>query len=1679
MKYILLVLFTIFSVVLSAQVYDDGIQQSEGKFGTTHTDIVRALDSGIVSIYEDVYFDSTLKLGYADALSSRSDSHMVLLRYPGDSVIKQMYVLNFADSLTNIYDTTYVQTVDTFFIGYRCDTVYESAWVISGDSIFVDTCGSTGAPGVGYWGRQYGHMYPLVITDSVGIGTNSPSENFEVSGIARVSGQLGINTTPYSGRAVDITQLGDANTHVYISNDSSDRIAKLYVSSEGVTNHAIYLEAYGLDNTEAILGTVSKSAVANVIESNSKGMAILTGGNHPLWFGTNNEKRMSINGSGILNIDTLEKKVYTARYKPVVWDTVTGSVYRIDTITGGSALLYWTSTGDSLYPIELGKNVGIGTSSAIEKLTVVGNINFSQTLATGDSGLVKQHGETILHTYSDDATQPNIFFGLNSGNLTTTGNFNSGFGEHTLAALTTGRKNIAIGGDVLDALTTGSYNTGVGYQALSENTTGNNNTGIGLNALDINTSGSFNTALGANTMFSATTGSFNTSIGDQSLYSLTTGGYNTIVGHKAGFLTTTGSNNVFLGYRAGYSYTGNNALFISNADDGGTYAYTWLYGGSDYEIYSPEGMRIDNGADDAGLGINLDARNNRSLDIKQQGNTNTTVDIWNDSSDRVAELHISNTHTQNHGIYFKSYGLTNTESFLGMTSRSRIANYIESNSTGMAIAAGGNNPLWFGTNDTVRMRIGQNGNIGIDTLKEVTYAERYKAVVWDTVTEVLFRLDTLPGGGTASYWELSGDSLYPISYGSRNVGIGTNVATEALTVKGNIDLTRTVASGDSGLIKRNGEIIFHTYADREDWDNYFLGHEAGNLTLTGNFNIGIGQQAGYSLTTTNGNILIGKEAGEYLSTGDGSNVFIGYQTGKNVTSGQYNVAIGGDAHNYNEGHENTSVGRGSFSATSGFAVGNASFGYGSGQNITNGFYNVAIGARALDEVTTGKSNVALGRYAGGDLETGDSNVFIGNQAGRSYTGDKALFIGNGTDFGTYEKTWIYGNESHDVFIKQGDFTADSNIYFPGIAEVQTGKQLFYNESSGLVTYGDSTYGGGTGTNYWDYVEALDPLSDTLMNNIALGDTGVIFLKSSVFTDRVLESETNTLFGIETQSPFSHGSGEEGWNNAHFGYKAGENTTTGNNNSFFGYNAGMETTTGSLNTFVGSQAGDRMVGGVGNVSVGYNSLSVGAAGNLGSYNVGIGNDAGSMNGYDPIQNVFIGYNSGAASMGGSDLDHRSTDNVFIGYNSGSLTAQNSNSYARYNVLIGSQAGYRLAGGSGETAINNIGIGSFAIASDNIGENTNGNYNIAVGNNTLQNGTDADYNIVIGDSVGFNLTTGDNNIIIGHGSGLDLLTSDSNIIIGHVLDIQQTNVSQKIYIGRTAEEGTDTIPLIYGDQLNDYVNINGNFSVNDTNHFDEPSSTLDVNGSQAWQSIHTKDGNLDMADGTNEVGTVVYIDADATNDTIFLPDYDTREHRVYWIGNTDLVYSCYVAPQSGDEINGVADNVVEIEPGRLASAHNSGDDQYEWVVFVDGGSNPAKSRSNESLGELYDQTDVISTATTGHYYTLTGGTSGQSISSTIDDSVITITQAGTYLVNFSCSFTHATNNTVIHICHFTNDVEDTNIETERKIGTGGDIGCVSGTGLVVLAANDVCKIKAKSTNTGNLTINHSNFNIIKIK
>ena len=156
----------------------------------------------------------------------------------------------------------------------------------------------------------------------------------------------------------------------------------------------------------------------------------------------------------------------------------------------------------------------------------------------------------------------NIFIGNSSGNLNTTGSYNTANGFDALYSNTTGNYNTANGYWTLYENTTGSYNIVNGYEALYYNTTGSSNVAIGSSSLFKNTDRSNLVAIGDSALFNNGTGATNsweaignTAIGSKALYSNTIGNNNTAIGFQALYYNTTGSFNTANGYKALYYNT--------------------------------------------------------------------------------------------------------------------------------------------------------------------------------------------------------------------------------------------------------------------------------------------------------------------------------------------------------------------------------------------------------------------------------------------------------------------------------------------------------------------------------------------------------------------------------------------------------------------------------------------------------------------------------------------------------------------------------------------------------------------------------------------------------------------------------------------------------------------------------------------------------------------------------------------------------------------------------------------------------------------------------------------------------------------------------------------------------------------------------------------------------------------
>lgn len=577
-------------------------------------------------------------------------------------------------------------------------------------------------------------------------------------------------------------------------------------------------------------------------------------------------------------------------------------------------------------------------------------------------------------------------------------------------------------------------------------------------------------------------------------------------------------------------------------------------------------------------------------------------------------------------------------------------------------------------------------------------------------------------------------------------------------------------------------------------NNTFLGSGSGNITLTGDFNIGIGSDTLNSLTA-------GLE-----------NVGVGYNVLTTLTAGQQNVCVGNI----------------------------------SGTAMTIGNFNTAVGTSSAKAITTGADNTALGTDALNALVTGDKNLALGSLAASSYTGAESsniciahvgvlgesntIRIGtDGGGLGQQDTCYIAGDvttarsitaTTGNITATVGDIIASAGGITATLGALQAGTTV--TAGTGVT----ATTGAITAT-AGDVVITAGNLTLPVTNGAGTAGeitVGAARFISSFGTDNTFVGETSgntTLTGIE---------------NSGFGSATSTDLTTGSDNSLFGFASGGNITTGANNTGIGTGALGFLITGSSNTSLGYLSGSAytGAeSSNICIGNIGVIADANTIRlgtdgagagqqdtcyiagdvttarsltsttgnitatagnvvitaGNLTLPNTNGAGTNGEITFGGNRwISNFGTANTFVGEGSGNttLTTADNNvgvglssleslTTADRSVAIGSQAGRFIT-----TAANCVGVGYQALQGNSIGTPLTGVGNTAIG---YQSGIEigaGTYNILLGYGSAFQLTSGSYNVLMGINAPT-IATGSSNIFIhGTTANAAESNI---IRIGTT--------------------------------------------------------------------------------------------------------------------------------------------------------------------------------------------------------------------------------------------------------------------------------------------------------
>jgi hypothetical protein len=246
---------------------------------------------------------------------------------------------------------------------------------------------------------------------------------------------------------------------------------------------------------------------------------------------------------------------------------------------------------------------------------------------------------------------------------------------------------------------------------------------------------------------------------------------------------------------------------------------------------------------------------------------------------------------------------------------------------------------------------------------------------------------------------------------------------------------------------------------------------------TGDFNVAVGA---YSLGNGSGirNVAVGYLAGRFGSTGQ-CNTFLGAFSGQSVTSGSDNVALG-------------------FGALSGAT--------------TTGIGNVTIGNRSGCSITSGNDNITIGNCAGCDVTTGSCNTLVGTLVANNQT------TGSGLTAIGYNLLYPGPNESNAAYVVHPNRAA----YFTTASWVFTSDRRAKGDITALPINGET------------FINSLRPVQYTPLNEetkepINDGETHVGFIAQEVeeslkqagmeYVDNLVsrpEDPEKALYGLSTE-----------------------------------------------------------------------------------------------------------------------------------------------------------------------------------------------------------------------------------------------------------------------------------------------------------------------------------------------------------------------------------------------------------------------------------------------------------------------------------------------------------------------------------------------------------------------------------
>jgi hypothetical protein len=380
-------------------------------------------------------------------------------------------------------------------------------------------------------------------------------------------------------------------------------------------------------------------------------------------------------------------------------------------------------------------------------------------------------------------------------------------------------------------------------------------------------------------------------------------------------------------------------------------------------------------------------------------------------------------------------------------------------------------------------------------------------------------------------------------------------------------------------------------------NNTFLGSGSGNITLTGDFNIGLGSETLNSLTTGLENVGIGYNALTAVTTG-ANNVTLGNVTGTLITTGSQNTIVGS--------------GSGAFLVS---GNNNILLGYLNGSNYTTNESDNIIIATGFSGTGAESHKIYIGVDGGGANQQDacfTAGALTSARGITATTGNISSSAGQVNAFTTMTAGTGITSTTGNIVATAGQVNAGTTITAGTGITATTGNIV---ATAGQINAG-TTMTAGTGIaattgNITATAGAVSAATTITGGTGVTATTGAITATAGnvVITAGNLNLPNTNAAGTNGEITFGGNRwiSDFGTRNTFVGEISGNTSTSGaGSNTAIGYFSGNALDTGSGNTCLGQSSGKFITTGSGNVAIGGNALST----QSGSSNIALGNNAGS-------------------------------------------------------------------------------------------------------------------------------------------------------------------------------------------------------------------------------------------------------------------------------------------------------------------------------------------------------------------------------------------------------------------------------------------------------------------------------------